>query len=56
MTFPSKAFLYTVISVLTFGLVTFATVILLQAHTIAHQRELLIEIFNYIVAGCPITQ
>lgn len=55
MTFPSKGFLYATIGVLTLGLIAFGAVILLQAHTIAFQRELLMEMFEYFVAGCPIS-
>ena len=56
MTFPSKTFLLITIGVLTLGVAVLALVVYEQAHVITAQRQLMIDMFQYIVSGCPITQ
>jgi len=56
MNFPSKAFLIATIGVLTLGVVALSFLVYQEAHVIAVQRKLMLEMFNYIVQGCPITQ
>jgi len=56
MNFPSKAFLIATIGVLTLGVVAFAFLVYYEAHTIAVQRKLMLEMFQYIVRGCPLNQ
>jgi len=56
MTFPSKTFLLITLGVLTLGVVALSFLVYQEAHVIAVQRKLMLEMFNYIVAGCPINQ